>query len=1184
MADADGNAASTLIRDAGKQLAAKKDCPNKDLLIKILRPAASALPELKAQTALLKPVVKPLSDSIFKHGLLQHKDKDVRHFVSICVCEILRILSPEPGFSDADFRSIFQLLLGTFGELADAKSPYYSRRVEILEAIEKFKIWLRMLDACEDLVPKMFNIFFGVIRKEHSSNVFGAMSSIMSSILKEKDLEEKLFQALTEVILRNLLKDKKDTSPASLQLAVSVIDNCKEDLAPSIRRFLNRCIFDRDNVNSELKGSYHAIIYELIQCAPEMIIDVVPNLTQELLTDQVDVRIAAVKCVGKLFSIPGHHVAQENHNLFMEFINRFSDKSAAVRLIAVLCAKSFYLINPPGEESTMVLSALEGRLLDFDDKVRTQAVAVVCDLAKSNFRPVPSEMIAQAAKRLRDKKVFVRKKAMQLLLGAYHDYCIRCSEGIFQLSVDFEEILCGILLLCYDNDAEFGVQNIEHVLEEDLFPVSLSIEERIRHWIFLFSHSESAHKNGIFTPAHEKALTAVLCQKRRLQSGIQNYLDIQTKSKNVFGQEEEVIKKLFAKMSECFPVKVKAEECFSKLHLVKDLDIFNTIKDIMNEPKYESSQIIRDTFVRKIKGLRTDFEFLQSLATKCSLNIFSSDHVKCILDHLSEDKFGQSNLKKACVSLLMIIVTVFPLLLRGSEEQFCTLLFEEKSPFCNELLQMLVKAGPHISVDLNVIYPFLERICLNGTRAQAKLAISAISELIATSQQFTFSYMCKTLVDALESGQHTPTVLQSLGCMAQHSISAFESHAEEITRYIFDNIFLVKEVGRSNIQGSSGLACDSSTSCKLKIFGLKTLVKSFLPNQRTGVTRQIDELLGIISPMLSRGEISNGTLISKNDKDHLRLAAATSVLHLSQLWDLHIPADIYCQTVLMAKDHSSLVRKSFLKKTYKLLKNNVLHCKYACAFALAASDSLEGSPKDESLNYMEEIIKSRHLEAKVARTKTVKRDATDNPVCSVMFLIHILAHDTGFPSQDSENEENFGSFFSPIAFTIDALLNPSFVDGDKDRINAVVSDLHNIFNAIKMAEDAVDVDKTSRLHVLANLGSKYLVENKNSGMPVSHTPTSILLPALLYRKSTMKLKECARNHTKNARKSLEDNSVNDGQLHKRSKTLNAQKQNSHETQKQVESGEKENQGFISPESITCLAEKPSSSSLGDWGC
>ncbi|MFS7983583.1 hypothetical protein Hanom_Chr11g00976171 [Helianthus anomalus] len=166
---------------------------------------------------------------------------------------------------------------------------------------------------------------------------------------------------------------------------------------------------------------------------------------------------------------------------------------------------------------------------------------------------------------------------------------------------------------------------------------------------------------------------------------------------------------------------------------------------------------------------------------------------------------------------------------------------------------------------------------------------------------------------------------------------------------------------------------------------------------------------------------------------------------------------------------------------------------------------------------------------------------------------------------------------------MDTLLNPSFVDGDMNRIHTVVSELHNIFNAIKMAEDALDVAKTSRLHVLANFGSKYLV-TKNSGRPVSHSPTNILLPALLYKKSNAKQRERARS-TKSSRKSLDDNAFDDGQLHKRSKTLNAHKENSHETQKQIVSGDKEKQDFISPESITCLAEKPSSqedSSSGDW--
>jgi hypothetical protein len=49
--------------------------------------------------------------------------------------------------------------------------------------------------------------------------------------------------------------------------------------------------------------------------------------------------------------------------------------------------------------------SLEGRLLDFDDKVRIRAVCAVCDSAKSNLGSFPSELILQAAERLRDKKV-----------------------------------------------------------------------------------------------------------------------------------------------------------------------------------------------------------------------------------------------------------------------------------------------------------------------------------------------------------------------------------------------------------------------------------------------------------------------------------------------------------------------------------------------------------------------------------------------------------------------------------------------------------------------------------------------------------------------------------------------------------------------------------------------------------
>lgn len=49
--------------------------------------------------------------------------------------------------------------------------------------------------------------------------------------------------------------------------------------------------------------------------------------------------------------------------------------------------------------------ALEGRLLDFDDNVRIQAMTIVCDLAMSDLNSFPSELVLQAYERLRDKKV-----------------------------------------------------------------------------------------------------------------------------------------------------------------------------------------------------------------------------------------------------------------------------------------------------------------------------------------------------------------------------------------------------------------------------------------------------------------------------------------------------------------------------------------------------------------------------------------------------------------------------------------------------------------------------------------------------------------------------------------------------------------------------------------------------------
>lgn len=72
-------------------------------------------------------------------------------------------------------------------------------------------------------------------------------------------------------------------SPAASKLAISVIESCAEKLEPFVCGFLTSCSLDRDAVENELKEFYHEILFKVFQCAPQMLLAVIPNLAQELL-------------------------------------------------------------------------------------------------------------------------------------------------------------------------------------------------------------------------------------------------------------------------------------------------------------------------------------------------------------------------------------------------------------------------------------------------------------------------------------------------------------------------------------------------------------------------------------------------------------------------------------------------------------------------------------------------------------------------------------------------------------------------------------------------------------------------------------------------------------------------------------------------------------------------------------
>ncbi|KAF5177353.1 sister chromatid cohesion protein PDS5-like protein [Thalictrum thalictroides] len=103
------------------------------------------------------------------------------------------------------------------------------------------------------------------------------------------------------------------------------------------------------------------------------------------------------------------------------------------------------------------------------------------------------------------------------------------------------------------------------------------------------------------------------------------------------------------------------------------------------------------------------------------------------------------------------------------------------------------------------------------------------------------------------------TALQSLGCIAQYSLSVFGSREKGIID-IIQTIFREHHVHSVDDLNLLDEDFGCSTSCRLKIYGLKTLVKSFLPYQGTHVRPQIKELFIILSKILPEGEFLDDSI------------------------------------------------------------------------------------------------------------------------------------------------------------------------------------------------------------------------------------------------------------------------------------------------------------------------------------
>ncbi|KAL0310797.1 UNVERIFIED_CONTAM: hypothetical protein Sangu_2374400 [Sesamum angustifolium] len=995
-----------------KELGSKLESPpaSKDALIKLLKQGAACLSELDQSPP--KPIVEsmqPLLNAVVKPELLKHQDREVKLLVASCICEITRITAPEAPYDDDVLK------------LSDINGPTFGRRVVILETLADIDCVVMLDLECDDLIDEMFNIFFAVARDEHPGNVLTSMETIMEVLLEEsEDVPENLLLILLSILGR----DKEDVTLAGRRLAMNVIGNCAAKLEPSIKQFLVSSM-SGDSRPLKCEINYHRVLYDIYRCAPQILSGVVPYLTGELLSDQLDIRLKAVGLVGDLFALPGSTISEAFKPVFLEFLKRLTDRVVEVRMSVLEYVKICLLENPFRAEAHQMIYALADRLLDYDENVRNRT---------------PSGQISSG------EKVYT----MERLADIYRVSCMKLSSD--SMKDDEYDWIVGKILRCfYDKDFR------------------------------IFSG---------FDKVEVKALEKILEQKQRLQQEMQKYLSLRQLSQEGDGTEiEKKVMFCFRVMSCCFTDPAKAEESFQILDQLKDSNIWKILLQLLNpDTSSVEASNLRDDLLKILGQKHRLSEFLSTLSLKCSYLLFDKDHVKEILLEAGVKKStGSTDLILSCMTILVILARFCPLLLGGIEEDLVPLLEDDNEIIKEGTLHILAKAGGTIREQLGVssrsLDLILERICIEGSRRQAKYAVHALASITKDDGLMSLSVLYKRLVDLLEEKSHLPAVLQSLGCIAQAAMPVFETRESEVEKFIKANIL---ELGHIAGEKATGCWDDSSELCSLKIFGIKALVKSYLPVKDAHLRSGIDGIIEILKNILLFGDISREIKSSLVDKAHLKLAAAKAILRLSKHWEHKIPVDVLYLALRTSEDNFPEVSKLLLDKVHEYLRDRILDPKYACAFLLDISSE---SDLEENKRYLNDIIQmcrqgeGRHI--------TLQADAMSPPLYPEYILrtwfmqLLIIRH--------------FLILMMNAKMSKDLSL---YTDGksdisSKDKDSVLL--LNSLLQCIKHSEDAFDAAKSKNLYALCDLGMPIIKRLAPKQDDLQYSSVSVTLPPVLYK-------------------------------------------------------------------------------------
>ena len=365
---------------------------------------------------------------LISQRILGHVDKEVRLLSACCIVDVLRIYAPEAPYDDKELCRVFEVINSQLRGLAthDTSIGIGAKIFYILGSLSMVKscVVLVMLaqggaEGADELLRGLFESLVSSVRAEHSDEVVSHMVTILQTCIEES--ESSMEQELLDVLLQPLLPANKLENPLAYKLCQTVLRRTVPSLQGPVSGFVNHVLVGtaaaaKEN-GSELADQVYPLIFELHKIAPSLLLKVLPNVCVQLQAEEEEVRLKAVKLLGRLFASQQADYGTEFSRNFREFVGRFGDISAAVRMEMVesgsLIMKRMIRLRGLVEEGLVM------RLRDSEWDVRHCALMRLLEVAQEDPLALSAASLRDMGERLKDKKADIRKAAMVGLSKLY---------------------------------------------------------------------------------------------------------------------------------------------------------------------------------------------------------------------------------------------------------------------------------------------------------------------------------------------------------------------------------------------------------------------------------------------------------------------------------------------------------------------------------------------------------------------------------------------------------------------------------------------------------------------------------------------------------------------------------------------------------------------------------------------